>query len=1026
MNPSGRALAVTLCVLMLTSLAPVVAEHGDPVTVNITVHWMGEGSEANAHAYLLTFGDNGTYVVDVLLDHRRNGSALPASHSLEWGSTGGVRTALVTFNTSLQWGDEIDVVVSVTQHDGVSVEVEAERHLLVGQWNQPMADHEVLLSTAWSLEQAYDNITGPQRFALAFTGQGWQERVGDVLHSSELGNGTFETLESTTDGQTDLALVLTQVWKNETIVAGILTHQVFDARGFGSLETVLVDGQTETVIQADVSQAVLNRSFAEGLIGERLLLEATGSLNVTEEGDDNNSLAIDGDLSVFFFEYVDSGGVRVLQHTQFEAMADFVLVDDGTRLDVSLDGFSSLDRWENGVRTEQLEELYGTGTFGFSDQDENASLQVNGTILDLHTKVEDGVTTIDDLHVDGVLTGDVQGSFGVVRGIETTGMQTNATGEAFLVNVIFQESWFNLTGINGGNFFGGAGLGATHNQTWDYQAVNADWDNRTVRLVWRETGPDASEGEEFPERSPIQQNATAPVSEEGLGDVTVGRETGLMPVPLATNDRLRLNGQEGLSLTINAGERLTETRDGHNLAVIAWNGVYGGTGEAGFASGTLVSVGPLSGLLSEVERNVSLPFGSSNETVMLRETQHLERVLSPEIVSADNNTAPNIGTIELREGVVVGEGGSVAHLEVTVSDAEWNVVEVLVDASSFGAGQLVLNDRGLDGDQSVGDDVYSTTVVVTGLEVGTFPVTVTSTDSFGVTSQREGALTILNQGPRLLSVELAPGELERGQSLVVNARAYDGHGVESVRLDLRSFGGEMVNLTLTDGVWATMVALPSGVSPGDQALTLVVEDTLGASNTFQSYIVGQGDIGDPVLGPHHVNVASLEPIVLRVLNDRPSITTTPTTVTKSLDEPIVYTVEVNDPDGIERVQINLGVYAPVGQTSWVTMHDDGQSGGDTEAGDGLYSVLLSVREGTPLGTHEVTVRSFDVFGEMNSASAAIVLVAEDGGGSPPASSSGWLYTVLGAVLVVGALVVLAMVWRRQEGGGDGHDRFGMQ
>ncbi|MEK9651926.1 MAG: hypothetical protein VW102_06985, partial [Poseidonia sp.] len=129
MNPSGRALAVTLCVLMLTSLAPVVAEHGDPVTVSITVHWTGEGSEANAHAYLLTFGDNGTYVVDVLLDHRRNGSALLASHSLEWGSTGGVRTALVTFNTSLQWGDEIDVVVSVIQHDGVPVDVEAERHL---------------------------------------------------------------------------------------------------------------------------------------------------------------------------------------------------------------------------------------------------------------------------------------------------------------------------------------------------------------------------------------------------------------------------------------------------------------------------------------------------------------------------------------------------------------------------------------------------------------------------------------------------------------------------------------------------------------------------------------------------------------------------------------------------------------------------------------------------------------------------------------------------------------------------------
>ena len=168
--------------------------------------------------------------------------------------------------------------------------------------------------------------------------------------------------------------------------------------------------------------------------------------------------------------------------------------------------------------------MYGGGTFGFADQDENASVQVNGTILDLHTKIENGTTLIDDLHVDGTLTGDVQGSFGVVRSIETTGEQANATGQPFLVNVIFQESWFNITGVNGGNFFDGAGVGATHNETWDYQVVQSEWDNRTVRLVWRETGPDASEGDELPEHSPIQQNATPPSSEEGLGDLTVGRE----------------------------------------------------------------------------------------------------------------------------------------------------------------------------------------------------------------------------------------------------------------------------------------------------------------------------------------------------------------------------------------------------------------------------------------------------------------------------------------------------------------------
>ena len=219
------------------------------------------------------------------------------------------------------------------------------------------------------------------------------------------------------------------------------------------------------------------------MVGERLSLEATGLLNVSEDDGENNSLNIDGELAVFFFEYADVDGERILQHTQFEAMADFVLIDEETRLDVSLNGFTSVERWEDGVRTQHLEELYGDGTFGFADQDENASVQINGTILDLHTKLENGTTMIDDLHVDGTLTGDVQGTFGVVRGIETTGMQANITGEEFLVNVIFQESWFNITGVNGGNFFDGAGVGATHNQTWDYQAVQSDWENRTVRLV---------------------------------------------------------------------------------------------------------------------------------------------------------------------------------------------------------------------------------------------------------------------------------------------------------------------------------------------------------------------------------------------------------------------------------------------------------------------------------------------------------------------------------------------------------------
>lgn len=1008
------------------SLVPASVQADEVPSVQITTHWVGDGPTATLHAYTLTFSDNGTYSVDIDMLQERNGTALATSHNLAWDSMDGVRTALLTFDTPLAWGDVIDLTVTITEHDGTSgLDIATQRTFTVGQWNQPMDDHEVLLSTSWAMSQNYTTEAGEQAFDLSFTGQGWQERVGTTLSSWELGNGTFRTVETTEDGTTDMDLVLTQLWKNETVVAGLLTSQVFDARGFGNLRTTVIDGDMVTVIDADVSQALLNRSVINGVVGEHLSIEATGLLNVSEDGEENNSLSIDGELAVFLFEYVDLDGERLLQHTQFEAMADFILIEDGSRLDVSLDGFSSLARWENGVRTQHLEELYGTGTFGFADQDENASLQVNGTILDLHTKLENGTTIIDDLHVDGTLSGDVQGTFGVVRTIEDTGMQANATGERFLVNVIFQESWFNITGINGGNFFDGAGVGATHNQTWDYQAVQSDWDNRTVRLVWRETGPDASEGEDLPERSPIQQNATAPVAEEGLGNLTVGRETGLMPIPLMKDDRLRLAGQEGITLTVSAGDTRIDVRDGHNLTVIEWTGFYEGDGEAGLASGAMVSAGPLKGLLSTVQRTLAVPFGEDSETVVLEETQTLERVLSPEIVSEDDNTAPSIGELQWRDGLAIGEGAMVAHLEVSVTDLEWNVVGVTADLSSLDVGEVELNDRGLNGDAAIGDDVYTASVIIPGLQVGAHSVGVSATDSFGATSSTTGELDVSNQAPRILDVEVVPTSLERGQSAVINVEAYDGHGVDRVQLDLREYGGEVVNMTSEDGlVWAAMVEMPIGMNPGHRSMLIVATDGLGAT-TQQRFFTPVDEVGSPVFGPHHVASGAEMPIEIHILNDRPVLVSDSVRLDKNPDEQTVYTIQASDPDGVERVQIRLGVFAPIGGGEWAMMHDDGVNGGDEVAGDGTYSVLLSVRGGTPLGTHQVSLRAFDVYGEMNTGSAVITLAEPDAPGVSEGGLSTMVLGALGLVVFLGAVAVLSLMLRRG-GGGEGGDRFGMQ
>ena len=79
MKAQRTGVSLTLCVLLLTSLFPVVAQTTSPPTVDINVHWLGPNGGENAHAYLLTFSDNGTYELDIQLEQQRNGSLLPTA-----------------------------------------------------------------------------------------------------------------------------------------------------------------------------------------------------------------------------------------------------------------------------------------------------------------------------------------------------------------------------------------------------------------------------------------------------------------------------------------------------------------------------------------------------------------------------------------------------------------------------------------------------------------------------------------------------------------------------------------------------------------------------------------------------------------------------------------------------------------------------------------------------------------------------------------------------------------------------------
>ena len=1009
---------VLVLLLMLTPLSSLVSAEGSP-SLSITTDWNSSSALTNEHAYVLTFGDSSSHDYDVSIEHIRDSVDLSPSIQTTFVENTPTLTARIVLDTTIAWNDTISISVTINGHDGnaLTSPITEERTFTVGSWNQPMADHEVTTTTSWSLEQNYQTSNGNQSFMLLFEGNGWQQRIGEVLNAYELGNGTLLTSETTGNSTTQLALDFESFWKNETVTSGVLTSQVIQAKGSGDILLQLEEDGLVTTINATVVDALLNRSNIDNVVSERLRLEAFGALLVNGE-EDGGQFDVDGDISLLLIETTDVDGVRVLQHTQIEATADMLLSDEGSEFNLQLDQFETLERWENGVRVDQLDLIRGDGTFGFTDQEENSSMVVNGTVYNFHTRVEDGITMIDDVHVDGTLSGDVQGTFGVVQTIEQTGKQLNHTLVEHDVNVIHSETWFNVTGVGGSNFFGGSGAGSYYNDSYIYQATNADWDNRTVRLVWTETGPDPSNGDERPERSPIEQDPTPPEVEEALGNISVGREAGFAPVPMETGDVVRLLAQDGIVLTVTAGQEAIEPRDAKNLSVIQWTGVYS-DGVSGTASGSIVHKGPLTGLLASTVRSFEIEFGTDGETALLNESQAVDAILSPSIVSADDNTAPQVLDLSLMEGLVFGEGGSPAHLVATIDDPDWNIVSVQVDLSSIGLGTVAMNDRGLDGDQTIGDNVWTTMVSVQGLAVGELPIRVVVVDEWGETDILSTNMTVENQAPRILSATIEPATVVRGGSTLMTLDVLDYHGVASVVVDLREYGGEETPCLKVE-VWACELVIPQGMTPGERLVKVRLTDDLGATILVMKTQASE----------HHFQPSSTDmDLAVTVENTPPTLTLVPSEALQRGDSDSEQAIEirVDDPDGILLVRADLGVLKPLGQTTrWVTLYDNGQ-GLDREANDGIYTAAASVRTSTPISAHEILVQASDSFGDATAPTSFIVFVEETDDGIVGTKEGELPLTFIAIVVgIVPVLIGLFMFLRQRQPPKDFEDRFGFQ
>ena len=1009
---------VLVLLLMLTPLSSLVSAEGVP-TVDITTDWNSSSALTNEHAYILTFGDSSAHDYDVTIEHLRDSVDLSPSIQTTFLENTPSLTARLVLDTAVAWNDTISIQVTINGHDGVALSSPTveERTFTVGSWNQPMADHEVTTTTSWSLEQNYQTSDGNQSFMLLFEGNGWQQRIGEVLNAYELGNGTLFTSETTGNSTTELNLDFESFWKNETVTSGVLTSQVIQAKGNGDILLQLEEDGLVTTINATVVDALLNRSNIDNVVSERLRLEAFGALLVNGE-EDGGQFNVDGDISLLLLETTDVNGVRVLQHTQIEATADMLLRDEGSEFNLQLDQFETLERWEDGVRVDQLDLIRGDGTFGFTDQEENASMVVNGTVYNFHTRVEDGITLVDDVHVDGTLSGDVQGTFGVVQTIEQTGKQRNHTLVEHDVNVIHSETWFNVTGIGGSSFFGGSGAGSYYNDSYIYQATNADWDNRTVRLVWTETGPDPSSGDERPERSPIEQDPTPPEVEEALGNISVGREAGFAPVPMETGDVVRLLAQDGIVLTVTAGQEAIEPRDAKNLSVIQWTGVYS-DGVTGTASGSIVHQGPLTGLLASTIRSFEIEFGGDGETALLNESQAVDAILSPSIVSADDNTAPQVLDLSLMEGLVFGEGASSAHLVATIDDPDWNIVSVQVDLSSIDLGMVSMNNRGLNGDQSIGDNKWTTMISVQGTQVGELPISVEVVDEWGESDTLSTNITVENQAPRILSATIEPGNVVRGGATIMTLDVLDYHGVDSIVVDLREYGGEEIPCLKVE-VWACELVIPQGMTPGIRPLKVRLTDNLGAS-----ILVSKTQTSE-----HHFQPSSTdEELVVAIENTPPTLTlsTTEPLQRSDSDSEQAIEIQVDDADGILLVRADLGVLKPLGQTTrWVTLYDNGQ-GLDREANDGIYTAAASIRTSTPISAHEIFVQASDSFGDATAPTSFVVFVEEADDGTVGSGGDETSVTLIAIVVGIAALLAgLVVYFRQRQPPKEGQDRFGFQ
>ncbi|GIS51477.1 MAG: hypothetical protein Ct9H90mP26_2640 [Methanobacteriota archaeon] len=284
---------------------------------------------------------------------------------------------------------------------------------------------------------------GIVRESLSRAGDGKRE-LGGVLESNELGNGTLVLDMANGSQGAAIDLDLDRIWLNETYHGTELISQDFEMAGSGLIAISIDEGKEGAMVNAEIKDAYVLRSFKDGKITERMMFEGDGWISI-DGGDNESSGGVFGEVFLLYFETWDEDGFRRLQDIQIEANASARISAAGEFFSFDLEELILREKWEEGIRTDQYSRIFGSGQFEFIASDEAPYIEVNGTIPIFHMQSEGGETVADTIIVDGTYDGDAEGSFGLVRRIVESDVYGNATGTLFEADKIQNEFWFNVS-----------------------------------------------------------------------------------------------------------------------------------------------------------------------------------------------------------------------------------------------------------------------------------------------------------------------------------------------------------------------------------------------------------------------------------------------------------------------------------------------------------------------------------------------------------------------------------------------------